>query len=580
MTRIHSLHGVAALALIVPGCFAEDCIFDSKATYHWPSDTGDSAADPDSGETGPPEDTGPPVDTQPPEDTQPPVETGDTGCVPTGDEQPYNGLDDDCDPGTPDDDLDGDGHGIDSDCDDDDAAVGPDAAEACFQRARADAAVIGEAEQGLGSGLLGLDDLDGDGVAELAVGAEEADGWRGAVLLLSGAALAGGATLQADEALVRIVGDAEYDSLGGAGELLALPDISGDGAAELLLACPGADPGGFTNIGEVYLLSSATIPVDGSTVSADDAATVAFQGRNSSDRFGVAMGAGDLDGDGLTDLVVGSPGDDMARDEAGLVAVFLGVGLEAAAVSAADADAWLFGAYQEGLGEGAITVVDDLDGDGRRDLLVGSVGGDDADGSETGVVYLLAADGLGSADITDQAFAVVAGGAYDDQLGVAAGSPGDLDGDGAAELAVGALKGDAGVTNGGGLYLLSGGDGLAGWLDVSAAARSWGSQTSLARAGSVLEAADLDGDGLGDLLASAPWEAGGGTAAVLSGAGFEAWQGGTLADDARVLIDSHEQDGLGSALLALDLDGAGLPDLIIGAPEAEGSAGGAYIFTR
>jgi hypothetical protein len=44
-------------------------------------------------------------------------------------EDPYNGIDDDCDAGTPDDDLDGDGYGIADDCDDDDAAVNPGAVE-------------------------------------------------------------------------------------------------------------------------------------------------------------------------------------------------------------------------------------------------------------------------------------------------------------------------------------------------------------------------------------------------------------------------------------------------------------------
>lgn len=46
-------------------------------------------------------------------------------------EAAYNGIDDDCDASTADDDLDGDGFGIDDDCDDDDAATSPDAAETC-----------------------------------------------------------------------------------------------------------------------------------------------------------------------------------------------------------------------------------------------------------------------------------------------------------------------------------------------------------------------------------------------------------------------------------------------------------------
>jgi hypothetical protein len=58
------------------------------------------------------------------DDSDPSVNPGQT-------EVPYNGIDDDCDPSTPDDDLDGDGFGIVDDCDDSDPTVNPDATEIC-----------------------------------------------------------------------------------------------------------------------------------------------------------------------------------------------------------------------------------------------------------------------------------------------------------------------------------------------------------------------------------------------------------------------------------------------------------------
>ncbi len=56
---------------------------------------------------------------------------GDPDVNPDADEEPYNGLDDDCDPTTLDDDLDQDGYDLDEDCDDTDAAINPDAEETC-----------------------------------------------------------------------------------------------------------------------------------------------------------------------------------------------------------------------------------------------------------------------------------------------------------------------------------------------------------------------------------------------------------------------------------------------------------------
>ena len=76
-------------------------------------------------------------------------------------EVPYNGVDDDCDEGTPDDDLDGDGFGAESDCDDDDALVNPDATEVCDD---VDNDCNGEVDDSAGD--LWYDDDDGDGFGD------------------------------------------------------------------------------------------------------------------------------------------------------------------------------------------------------------------------------------------------------------------------------------------------------------------------------------------------------------------------------------------------------------------------------
>ena len=562
------LHAAGWLPLFLAACTSmEECFFDEPASPALPADTGADLHTGDSGGSTSPGDTGETAD------DVGPGETGDTGCVPTGDEIPYNGLDEDCDGGTPDDDLDGDGEGIDTDCDDSDTTVGAGAAEECHYRLGANLVIEGGASGALGSGLRRVDDLDGDGVAELLVGAEDALGWAGSVHLFPGSQLVDGAVLGTGDSLASWTGAASYDRLGDAEAMLLLNDRDGDGASELLLACPAADPGGFTATGEIYLLASADLALDGGTQLASGAASVALQGANTGDRFGDAVGIVDIDGDGVDDLLVGCPGDDGAYDGAGAVALFTGVDTTAATISVVDAELHMTGGYYEGLGAGVLRSAGDLDGDGRADLMVGSTDAKNDAGEATGVVYLVSGDDLASAPVAELAFATVVGANGEDELGNNGNGLGDLDGDGDCELVLQALKGDVDATNGGGLYLWRGGSELAGMLDPSSAALAWGSDTGLARAGEPMQVVDVNGDGLLDLLTATPWHDSGGRVSLLDGAAWEGWRGGDLGDDARLWVATHEADGLGTGLLATDLDGQGELDLLLGAPASEGGRG-------
>ena len=91
-------------------------------------------------------------------------------------EVPYNGVDDDCDEATPDDDLDGDGYGIDEDCDDGDETVNPGATEACNG---VDDDCNGEIDDAVGD--LWYSDADGDGYGDASTESQSCDGDEGTV---------------------------------------------------------------------------------------------------------------------------------------------------------------------------------------------------------------------------------------------------------------------------------------------------------------------------------------------------------------------------------------------------------------
>jgi hypothetical protein len=93
-----------------------------------------------------------------PDDTDGPVDEQPPTCVSAGSEVPYNGEDDDCDPGSPDDDLDGDGLLLAADCDDEDAAVGGE--EVPYDGIDQDCDPATPDDDLDGDGFLGVDDCD------------------------------------------------------------------------------------------------------------------------------------------------------------------------------------------------------------------------------------------------------------------------------------------------------------------------------------------------------------------------------------------------------------------------------------
>ena len=354
-----------------------------------------------------------------------------------------------------------------------------------------------------------------------------------------------------------------------AGRALATGDNDGDGADDLLVGEP--DNGS----GVAYLLYRPYTPMG-----LDDA-TTRFTGELSGDAFGLAMAMSDLDNDGAAEILVGAPGSDGNGPASGAVYTFSG-GDRVGSFVGADA-AWIARGPTAGRpAAGSSIVADaDVDGDGYRDVLIGAPTDDEGAVDGGSVLLLTGAATLTGTFLLDTPTATFTGEAANERFGTAL-TAGDLDGDGRAEIIVAAPLSDAGATDGGRVAVIPGGtwSGVSG--ETAVATCHWTDGVSGDHFGQALVVGDFDGSGFLDLAVGAP--NGDGTTTnvgfvhVVTDPGLSGCAGDLTIADATVQGPSAAAY-FGSALAVGDLDGDGVDELLVSAPNAgSGATGGGALF--
>ena len=379
-----------------------------------------------------------------------------------------------------------------------------------------------------GSAVAAINDLDGDGVRDLLVSApgepNGKDEPAGRVYAISGATGTRLFVIASPEAGARF--GADLDPAG---------DANGDGVPDFLVGAPYGSAGG-----EVFVFSGE-----------DQTPLLRLSSPNGEPSFGIAVArVEDSDADGTEDVLVGTEG--RGTDTPGVAYVFSGDdGSELAAAGSPDGPAVGFAA--------AVDNLDDLDGDGAPEALVGAPLVTVGEAAETGRAYAYSVSGT-AARVVTYANPADASGA---RFGRAVSRIGDLDGDAVADVIVGAVAR---------VYVLSGASGELLFTLASPSPDASGSFGS-----AVSGAADLDDDGTPDVLVGAPQEArvdgedgASGAAYVFSGAD------GSLI---RTIPNPAPEASAGfgtSVALAGTVDDDELPDYLIGAPGGE-SGGRAFL---